>query len=328
MMHTMSRLRSVLSGLALSASACLAAAPVAQAQTYPDRPIHVIVGFPAGAGADILSRYFAHKLEEVSKQPVIVDNKPGANANIALRFVGNSKPDGYTILFIANSNMAGSRFLFKELPFDTLTDFMPTATFAEIAFTVVVSPKSKVNTIAELVAKLKSKKDNLFGYSNQVGLLSGELFKQLTGVEAKGVAYKNGPDTMRDVTDETLDYTILDGTFASGQVRQGALKALAVTTSTRSESFPGVPTMTEAGIADFNFVPWWCAYVPKGTPQPIVDQIEAYMHQINKMPETPKFLETVGSLPLDLGQKDADARLRNELPRWEKLVKAAGIEPQ
>jgi tripartite-type tricarboxylate transporter receptor subunit TctC len=319
-------LRGMVAGLAIAALAC-GAAPV-QAQTYPDRPIHVVIGFPAGSGADILGRYFTHKLEDIAKQPVIVDNKPGATSNIAVRFVANAKPDGYTILFVANSNMAGSRYLFKDLPFDTIKDFKPAASFAEIAFVVVVSPKSKITTYEQLVAKLKSKKDNLYGYTNQTAFLSAELFKQLAGVEAKAVAYKTAPDTMRDITDETLDFVVMDGTFAAGQIRQGALRPLAVTTSKRSPSFPDTPTMAEVGLKDFDFAPWWCAYLPKDTPQPIIDKVESMIREINRMPETAKFLESVGSVPRDEGQKESAARLLAELPKWEKMVKAAGIEPQ
>ena len=306
----------------------LAGAVAPAAAEYPDRPIHVVIGFPAGSGADILGRYFTHKLEEVSKQPVIVDNKPGATSNIAVRFVQNARPDGYTVLFVANSNMAGSRFLFKDLPFDTIKDFKPARSFAEIAFVVVVSPNSKVNSIDDLIAKLKSKKDNVYGYTNQTALLSAELFKQLTGTQAKGVAYKTAPDTMRDITDETLDYVIMDGTFAAGQIRQGTLKPLAVTTTKRSPSFPTTPTLIESGLKDFDFAPWWGAYVPKDTPQPIIDKLSSLMHEVNQMPETPQFLETVGSLPRDEDGPATAAHLLGELPRWEQVTKAAGIEPQ
>lgn len=300
----------------------------ARAQTYPDQPIHVDIGFPAGSGADILGRYFTHQLELLAKQAVVVDNRPGANSNIAMRFVDHAKPDGYTILFVADSNMAGSRFLFKNLPFDTLTDFMPIASFAQIAFVMVLAPKSPIKNIKELVEKLKAKKDNIYGYSNQTGLLSSELFKAITGAPAKPVAYKTAPDAMRDLSDGTLDFMIMDGTFAAGQIRQGALKALAVTTSQRIPSLPDTPTMIEAGVPDFDFSPWWCAYVPKGTPQPIIDKLAGWFKQINDMPATAKFLESVAAIPMHDGPKEADARLKAELPRWVSLVKAAGITPQ
>jgi tripartite-type tricarboxylate transporter receptor subunit TctC len=319
----------ILGAAALAALSLGSSAGSSQAQqTYPDRPIHVSVGFPAGSGADILSRYFTGQLQELSKQPVIVDNRPGATGNIALRFVARADRDGYNILFAANSNMAGSRYLFKETPFDTLKDFKPVASFAQIAFVLVVAPNSPINSIAELVTKMKAKKDNIYGYTNQTAQLSTELFKQLTGVPAKPVSYKTAPDAMKDILDGTLDFMIMDGTFAAGQVRQGQLKPLAVTTAARSPTFADVPTMQEAGVAGFDFAPWWCVYVPTGTPQPIVDKLEAWFHQIAKMPATPKFLESVGSIVNDDTGPQADARLRAELNKWDMLVKAAGIEPQ
>ncbi len=318
--------------LALMAGSCfvpgaLVSRALAQAD-YPNRPVHVSIGFSAGSGADILSRYFAHKLEELAKQPFIMENKPGATGNIAIRFVARAEPDGYNILFAANSNMAGSRYMFKELPFDTLTDFKPVASFAQIAFVLVVAPNSPVNSIQELLAKMKTKADTIAGYTNQTAQLSTELFKQITGATARPVAYKTAPDAMKDILDGTLDFMIMDGTFAAGQVKQGQLKALAVTTKIRSPTFPTTPTMQEAGVKDFDFAPWWCVYLPVKTPQPIIDKLEAWMHLIAKMPETAKFLETVGSIVNDDTGPQADARLRAEFPRWETLVKAAGIVPQ
>lgn len=296
--------------------------------SYPDRPIHVILGFAAGSGADILTRYFTQKLEALAKQPVIVDNKPGATGNIALRTVAEAKPDGYTILFTANSNMAGSRYLFKDLPFDTLKDFTPIASFAQIAFVMVVSPKSPINSVADLTKHLKEKKDNLFGYTNQTAQLSSEYYKQIAGIDAKSVSYKTTADAMRDVIESTLDFMIFDGTFAAGQIRQGQLKALAVTTAQRIPTLPDTPTMQQAGVPNYEFSPWWCAYLPKGAPQPLVDKLQGWFMQITAMPETATFLESVASIPQHDTGPQADARLKAEFPKWEKLVKAAGIEPQ
>ena len=315
--------------LAAGALATASGARFSRADTpWPDHPVHVNLGFSAGSGADILVRYWAHKLEELARQPFIVENKPGATGNISVRYVAHAEPDGYNLLFTANSNMAGSRYLFKETPFDTLKDFKPVASFAQIAFVLCVSPKSPINSISELVAKLKAKKDNIAGYTNQTAQLSTELFKQMSGAPARLVSYKTTADAMKDITDSTLDFMILDGTFAAGQVRQGQLKALAVTTAKRSPSFPDVPTLEEAGLKGFEFAPWWCVYVPTATPQPIIDKLAGWIHEINRMPETPKFLESVGAIVNDDTAAEADARLRAELPKWEHLVKAAGIEPQ
>ena len=147
-------------------------AGAACAQDYPTRPMRVLIGFPAGSGADILGRYFTAKLADLSGQSVMVENTPGANANIALSLVANAKPDGYTILFAANSNIAGSRFLFKELSFDTLKDFVPAASFARIAFVMTVGATSPIKSIAELTAYLKSHQHNRYGVTNQTAILA------------------------------------------------------------------------------------------------------------------------------------------------------------
>jgi tripartite-type tricarboxylate transporter receptor subunit TctC len=296
-------------------------------EAYPNRPIHVVIGFSAGSGADILSRYMAHKLEGLSGQPVILDNKPGASGNIATRYAANAAPDGYTLMFNANSSMVGAKFLFKELAFDTMRDFKPVATFAQIGFLLVVSPKSPLKSVADLTEKLKAKKDNVFGYSNPTGLLSAELYKQLTGAPAKPVSYKTTTDALHDLQDGTLDFMFMDGTFGAGQVRQGQIKALAVITGTRLATLPDVPTMQEAGLA-FDFAPWWAVWAPSATPQPILDKLEKWVLQIDEMPETPKFLETIGAVTLHDGQKAAAGRLTAEFRKWPPLVKAAGIQPR
>ena len=322
MRRTMAGLIAIVAGLGLLAS------PAAAQSSYPDRPIHVVIGFPAGSGADILGRYFAHALEVAAKQPVVVDNKPGATSNIAIRAVAEAKPDGYTILFVANSNMAGSRYLFKNLPFDTLKDFVPIASFAQITFVMVVGPQSPINTLQDMTNHLKQKKDALYGYTNQTAQLSTEYYKQLTGVAANAVSYKATPDAMRDVIEGQLDFMIIDGTFGAGQIRQGQLKALALTTKQRIPTLPDTPTMEEAGVPNYEFSPWWAVYAPKGTPQPIIDKLQGWILQITATPETEKFLESVAAIPQHDTSQQADARLKAELPKWESLVKAAGIEPQ
>ncbi len=325
----MTMMRRMMAGLiAVGAGLGLFALPATAQDSFPDRPIHAVIGFPAGSGADILGRYFAHALEVLAKQPVVVDNKPGATSNIAVRAVAEAKPDGYTILFVANSNMAGSRYLFKDLPFDTLKDFVPIASFAQITFVMVVGPNSPMNTLQDMTNHLKAKKESLYGYTNQTAQLASEYYKQLAGVDVKPVAYKSAGDTLRDLSDGTLDFVIMDGTFAAGQIQQGALKAIAVTTKERFPNWPNTPTIEQAGLANYDFAPWWGAYLPKGTPQPIVDKLQGLLLQIDNMKETADFLLTVGAFPTHDDSKMADARLKAELPKWEKLVKAAGIEPQ
>jgi tripartite-type tricarboxylate transporter receptor subunit TctC len=306
---------------------CLHAGAVA-AQDYPTRPIKVLIGFPAGSGADILGRYFTTKLAELSGQTVVVENKPGANANIAISLAATAKPDGYTMLFVASSNMAGSRFLFKNLSFDTVKDFVPAAAFASIAFVMTVGPKSPNKSVAELTTYLKSRQQNRYGVSNQTAILATEYYKQITGIEATQVQYRTAPEALPDVENGTLDFMIMDGTFATGPIRQGKIRALAVTTAERIPTLPDTPTMMEAGVPYYEFVPWWGAYLPAATPPAIVARLGAWFNQIDRMDETKTFLERIASVPMTDDTAAADARLKRDIELWGPLVKAAKIEPQ
>jgi tripartite-type tricarboxylate transporter receptor subunit TctC len=306
---------------------CLMAGP-AMAQDYPSRPMRVVIGFPAGSGADILGRYFTANLAELSGQSVIVENKPGANSNIAMSLVANAKPDGYTILLVASSNMAGSRFLFKNPPFDTLKDFVPAAAFASIAFVMTVGPNSPNKSVTELTAYLKGRTQNRYGVTNQTAILATEYYKQIAGFEATQVQYRTAPEALPDVENGTLDFMIMDGTFAVGPIKQGKIRALAVTTAQRIPSLPDTPTMTEAGVPKYEFVPWWGAYLPAATPPPIVAKLGSWFNQIDRTDETKAFLQRIASVPMTDDSKAADERLKRDIELWGPLVKAAKIEPQ
>jgi tripartite-type tricarboxylate transporter receptor subunit TctC len=325
MPHTIAR-RSLL-GAAAAATALALAGPVV-AQEFPSRPMKVVIGFPAGSGADILGRNFTNKLQELSGQPVIVENRPGANSNIAIGVVKNSKPDGYTMLFVANSNMAMNKWLFKSLPFDTIKDFTPVAAWAQLGFVVVVGADSKHKTLADLTAFLKSRPQNKYGTTNQTAIVSTEYYRQLAGFQATNVAYRTAPDALPDVVNGTLDFMIMDGTFAQGQIRAGKLKALAVTSAWRIKGMPDVPTFQEAGYKDFEFAPWWATYVPAGTPKPIVEKLQGYFNKITKMPDIEAALEKVASVPLHLNSEETAKKLATEIDKWGPIIKAAGIKPQ
>ena len=311
----------------MSALTLGASTPPAVAQDYPTRPLHVFIGFPAGSGADILGRYFTAQMEKLAGKPVVVENKPGANSNIAAGIVANAKPDGYSILFVANSNMAGSRYLFKNLPFDTVKDFTPAATFAQIAFVLVVGGKSPIKSVAELTAFLKSRSQNKYGTTNQTAILATEYYKQVAGIDAVQVAYRTAPEALPDVEDGTLDFMIMDGTFAVGPIKAGKIRALAVMTSQRIAALPDVPTMAEAGV-NFEWAPWWGAYLPAATPAAIVGKVGGWINQISKTEETRAFLERIAALPMHDDTAAANARLLSDIEKWAPLVKAAKIEPQ
>ena len=310
-----------------TAAVAMAAAGMAQAQDYPNRPLRVVIGFPAGSGADILGRHFTNKLQEFSGQPVVVENKPGANSNIAIGLVKNAKPDGYTMLFVANSNMAMNKWLFKSLPFDTIKDFTAVASWAQLGFVVVVAADSKHGTLDDLTKFLKSRPQNKYGTTNQTAVVSSEYYRQLAKFEATNVPYRTAPDALPDVTNGTLDFMIMDGTFAQGQIRQGKLKPLAVTSAWRVKGIDA-PTFQEAGFKDFEFAPWWATYVPVGTPKPIVDKLQGYFNQITKMPDIEAALEKIASVPLHLGSDETAKKLAGEVDKWGPIIQAAGIVPQ
>ena len=326
MTHSIDR-RSVLAGGAATTAVVAAGGPVL-AQEFPSRPLRVVIGFPAGSGADLLGRNITNKLQEISGQAVVVENRPGANSNIAIGTVKNAKPDGYTMLFVANSNMAMNKWLFKSLPFDTVKDFTPVAAWAQLGFVVVVAPDSKHNTLADLITFLKSRPQNKYGTTNQTAIVSTEYFRQLAGFNATNVGYRTAPDALPDVTNGTLDFMIMDGTFALGQIRQNKLKPLAVTSTWRIAGMPNVPTFQESGFKDFDFAPWWATYVPVGTPAPVVAKLQGYFNQISKLPDIKEALERVASIPLHLTSDETRAKLVGEIDKWGPIIQKAGIQPQ
>jgi tripartite-type tricarboxylate transporter receptor subunit TctC len=297
------------------------------AAAYPDRNVTIVVPYPAGGPTDQLARLVADHLSKKFKQNFIVENVTGGSTIIASNKVAKADPDGYTLL-LHNLQITANVTLFKNLPFDTVKSFTPVASFAEIAFMLTVSAKSPIKTVAELTAYLKSRKQNKYGATNQTAILSTEYYKQLAGVDAVHVAYRTAPEALPDVEDGTLDFMIMDGTFAVGPIKAGKIRALAVTTAQRIATLPDVPTMMEAGVGNFEFTPWWGAFVPAGTPQPIVAKLGAWMNQIARTDETRQFLERIAALPLSDDSKATAARLQDDIAKWEPLVKAAKIEPQ
>jgi tripartite-type tricarboxylate transporter receptor subunit TctC len=300
----------------------------ARAEDYPNRPIHVVIGFAAGSGADILTRFYAAKLAETSGQSTVVENRPGAVGVIAATVVTKAKPDGYTVLFSGNTIMAGGRHLLKDFPFDPDKDLAPAAAFLETPFVLAVSAKSPAHSIAELVTLLKSKTRNKSGYTNPTGLLSTELFKARTGVDSEAVSYKTTADAVPDLADGTLDFMILDGTFAVGQVKAGRIRALAASTNRRITALPDLPTMEEAGVPDYHFSPWWAAYLPGGTPPAIVGKVGAWMGAISKTDEAAKFLDTMAALPVIGDANWVRARIASDRTVFDRLAAAAHLEPQ
>ncbi len=300
------------------------------AQDYPARDIRSICNFAPGSGADILVRYFSDRLAKLTERSVIVENKVGAQGNIASDYVAKSKPDGYTIMITpASSTLAAAPHLFKSLPFDPLKDFTSVGSIAKLTFVVTVDAAKPIRTIAELTQHLKSRpNDGLFGATNNSGMVSAMILRDASGLKTTHVPYKVTADMVNDMVRGEIDFVVTDSTWTFGQLKGGRIRALAVTSTARSSAMPDVPTMIEAGFAGFDVTPWWGVVVPAGTPRMIVDRLSALFNQISTSEETRSFLQRTATDPFPGTSESMDALLKADHERWGRYVKLAKIEPQ
>jgi tripartite-type tricarboxylate transporter receptor subunit TctC len=321
-------MRLFVSVCAIVAVALGVAAPAA-AQDYPNKDIHVIVGFPAGSGADVYARYFANKLSVLSKQTVIVENKPGAMSSIATEYVARSKPDGYT-LFIGGADSFGSPlYLFKKPPVDPRKDFVYISPLVSQGFILVVTTDKPFKTVADLTADLKQKGDKAsYATANNPATILAETYKKSAALPTVQVNYKTSMDFLNDMLDGRIDFVMADPVFGLSRIREGKMKPLAISTGTRIHSLPDIPTMQEAGIAGVDMNLWWVVAAPAGTPQPIVDKLNGWFTEIGKMDETREFLGKFGAEPFTASPTETTKLINKEIADWENYVKLAKIEAQ
>jgi tripartite-type tricarboxylate transporter receptor subunit TctC len=304
--------------------------PPAAAQPYPARDIHIINGYAAGSGADVIVRYWADKLQKISGKAIIVENKPGASGNIAMEAAARSKPDGYSIYMTAGSSMANSVSLFKNLKVQPDKDFTMVTTLLRLSFVLVVGPKSPVKSVAELTALMKTKPDNgLYGATAPSGIVSAELYKSVTGLKTTFVSYKDASSALVDLVDGGIDWMFMDPIAALEHMRAGRIRGLAVGAADKVLAIPELPSMKEAGIEGVDVVAWWAVAVPAGTPRPIVDQLAGWFNQITATEESKSFINrVVGGDPF-IGNPDmAQKLLETDIVRWRDYIRTAKIEPQ
>ena len=299
----------------------------ARAQDYPTQDIRLICAFPPGSGADVLVRYFAEKLRPIANRTVIVENKSGAGGNIAVEFTARSKPDGHTIFVHAGSAVAAGMSLFKKPPVDVGKALRVAATINRQPFMLVVDAKSPYKTVADLTAAMKQKGAKAtYATAAPNGRIMGEIYKAATGIEAVEVIYKSAPDSLNELLSGKLDYGMHDPVFSLAQHREGRLRILAVSTGTRLQASPDLPTMNEAGIK-MDLTGWWAAMVPTGTPKPVIDKIHQWFVQMVSSEETKKFLNSFGGDPFINSPERAQEIFEAAIKEWGEYVRMAKIEP-
>lgn len=313
---------------ALAVAAALLAGP-SQAQQYPSQDIRFVVGFVPGSGADVLTRFFAEKLQQQAKRTVVVENKVGAAGNIATEFVARSKPDGYTILLGAGSAIAAGMHLTKNPPVDVVKSFQIAATINKQAFLLSVAASSPYKTVAELTAAMKTKGANAsYATTAPTGIVMGEMYKATAGLQTVEVRYRAAADALNEFASGKLDYGAMDPVFALAQQREGRLRVLAHSSGQKIEAVGSVPSMAEAGVTGMNLTSWWALHVPTGTPKPVVDQLNAWMKTVLEQPDTKAFLNNFGGDPFISTPEDAQKLFVADERNWAGYVKLAKIEPQ
>jgi tripartite-type tricarboxylate transporter receptor subunit TctC len=321
-----------LAGLSPALSLPLARLAYAQGTDYPaaGRYITAICMFAPGSGADIFVRFYARKLQELCGQTVVVENKAGMAGNIATEYVARSKPDGYTIFIApASSILVAGPFLFKKLNYDPIKDFTSVTTLAKLPFVLVVAPDIGVNSVAELVARLKGKPDNgFYGAGSTVGTIASELFKAQFKLKTTEVKYKVGLDGLNDMIAHNIDFVFIDPVSIKEMVATGRIKALAVTAAHSIAALPGLPGAADVGINNMDLISWWSVHVPAKTPRPIVDKLTAWFNQIAASDDARKFLSNLGADPLLGSAELVDQMIAKETQEWNEYVKIANIEPQ
>ena len=315
--------------LALAALGC-AAAPAAQAQAWPARPVHIIVPFTAGSATDILARTFGQKLSETWGQPVIVDNRPGAGGTIGAALVAKAAPDGYTLL-VNSAAQAYNVSIYNALPYDTARDFIDVAPLAGQPNVLVVSPELGVKSVSELIALAKRNPGELNVGSAGTGSgthINAEQFKLAAGIDVVHVPYKGTPEALNDTIGGRVTYFFSPISAALPHVREGKLVALAVSTGKRSSALPSIPTLAEAGLPGFAYTLWVGLFAPAGTPAEVVDRISRDVDRSLQSDEVKQRLATLGAEATPMSPPEFKAFVDKEIDDSAKVIKAAGIKPQ
>ncbi|MBK6388393.1 MAG: tripartite tricarboxylate transporter substrate binding protein [Rhodoferax sp.] len=321
------KLISLVATAALSAALPLAA--MAQAD-YPSKPVKIIVPFPPGGTSDVMGRMMSEELGKVLKQPVIIENIGGAGGVVGTERGSKVAPDGYTIIQTGVGQSAVAHGLDPDLKYNSNTDFIHVTQVHSGPNLLVVHPSTPFKTLKELVDYAKANPGKLdYGYTHAAsGHMAMELFKQTAGIFMTGIPYRGGGPMMTDMLGGTIKLMFINQDVALQHIKAGKLRPLAVSSIQRNPLYPDVPTVAESGYKGFEALSWSGMSVPKGTPQPIVDKLEAAMAQVMQSPAIKQRMESQGFVVPVQGSKPYAAFVKSEIDRWTKVIKTAGIKNQ
>jgi len=305
-------------------------ATAAMAQAYPNKPIKLIVPFAPGGFTDVVARILGQKLSVSLGQPFVIENKAGAGSTIGTDFVAKAAPDGYTLVMVSTTHVI-SPAIYPKLPYDPIKSFTPVGKLVDSAYVLLVNPKVPANNVAEFIALAKASPDKIHYASSGNGSsqhLMGGMFAAMAGVKMKHVPYKGSGGAANDLVAGVVESSFAGVPNAMAQVPAGRLKALAVTTSKRIPQLPDVPTMQEAGVPGYNASVWLGLLAPAGTPKEVVMKLNAEIAKVLSAADTKKELYAAG-VEADISSPEAlNTLMVQELDRWGKVIKDAGITMQ
>lgn len=314
----------------VAAASFLVATALAQEdplRNFPNKPIRVIVGYAAGGGTDIIARVVAAKISEGLGQPLIIENKPGAQSIIAAEFVAKSAPDGYTVLAGPIGPMSMNPAIYSKLPYNTVRDFVPISMIGSQPMILVVDPALPINSVKELVEYAKARPNKVNYAANAAPFqLAAELFNQKTNTRFAYIPYKGGNEAASSVMSGQVTMAILDAPSVAGPIKGGKIKALAVTSAARHPAWPNVPTMAESGLPDLEAALWTGFFLPAAAPMPIVRKLQNEVARVVRLPEIRERLAGMGVQPSGNTSEEFARIVASDIARWTAVAKAANIK--
>ena len=324
-MSILKNVASILAGFAL----CTAA--VAAQAAYPDRPIHLIVPFPAGGGTDATARLIAAELGPLLGQTIVVENRAGAAGTIGAQSVVGAAPDGYTLFFSTTGVLVINPYLYKNLRYDPIKDFTPIGPVASSANVLVVNPKVPVHTVKELIALAKSEPGKLTFGSSGIGSsshLAAVMLESLTGIKLLHIPYKGTAPAITDLVGGRINMMIDNIPSYVELAKAGKVRPLGVSGTTPSPLFPGVPTIAQAGVPGYDITIWYAILGPAGLPKEVVEKLSTAIQQVVKHPGMDKKLQAIGSDPMTQTPQEFAAFIRKESEKWGRIVRESGAAEQ